>query len=127
MEINIKNSSHKQDSVDTTIEFRTISHLGILAPHNLSALRHQTQLTHIDFQHRSLRNNTQISIQGRLRVLFDAQNGKLERGLQFRVSNIGLLETQTGRTDKAFIFRGFTGEILTNKGNFVNSSFPRFF
>lgn len=43
------------------------------------------------------------------------------------MSDVGLFESQSRRTNIFLIFRGFSSEILSHKGYFVDFSFPGFF
>lgn len=42
------------------------------------------------------------------------------------MSHIRFFKSKTHRSDKSFMFWGFTGKVLTHKTHFINSSFPAF-
>ena len=62
-----------------------------------------------------------------LRVLFNAENGELEGGFQFRMGHVGLLEPEPSRANEPFIFRRLSCEILADESHLVDFAFPGFF
>ena len=65
----------------TTIHFRRVHDLGIFRPNDFTACSNHTQLARIDFNDRTLCQNTKLRVHWTLRVLLDSDNGQLESGL----------------------------------------------
>lgn len=66
-----------------------------LTPDNLSSLRDQAQLTDIDLYDCSFCNDSQRGVEGRGGILLYSKDGQAECGLQLRVRDMSLFETQT--------------------------------
>lgn len=56
---------------------------GLTGPNDLSSGRDETQLADVDFEDRTLGQDTQGGVQRGLRVLLHAEDGQLEGGLEF--------------------------------------------
>ena len=119
--------SHEQNRVNTTIIFRVVCHLRVLAPDNLATLGDQTKLGDVDLDHRSFCNDSQTREHGRTRVLFHPNNRQtkcrlkdiksalivtLTSNLELRMCDVRLFKPQRHWPDKTFIFRHFSRKIF---------------
>ena len=59
--------------------------------------------------------NYQIGVHNGGRVSLDTDDGQIKCRSQFRVSDVGLLETETGGPNEPFELWRFSGEILRNE------------
>lgn len=80
--------SDKQYSVDTTIVLGIVCDLCIPAPNNFAGSGRQTQLRHIDFKDSTFAQNTELCVEGVLRVLLDGDDGQLHRHRKLRMGNL---------------------------------------
>ena len=63
-----------QELVAFRSESRKSAYLGIASPNDLASSRSQTQLAHVDLDNSTLGQNTELCVQGVLRVLLDADD-----------------------------------------------------
>lgn len=100
--------------------------LRVSSPSNLARRRHNTQIRNIYLDNGTLGQDSQLGIQRVAGVFLDAQDRQLNCDVQRRVRDVGLLVTQTHRTDKSFVLDGTTCEIGSNESRLGDDSLPRF-
>lgn len=75
---------HRGDSrINTTVILGGVGHLGPFTPDNLTGGGNKTQLGNVDFDNRSLGQNTQLSVERVLGVLLDGKDGQLNSDSKF--------------------------------------------
>lgn len=94
---------YEQHRVDASIVLGVVCDLSILAPYNLARRRNQSQIRAVDLYDGPFCDYAQGRVERRLRVLFHSDELELERGLQFRVSNMRLFETQCCGPNKSLV------------------------
>lgn len=80
---------------DASVHLWIVGDLSVLSPNDLSSGRNHTELADIDFEDGALCENSKGCVEGRLRVLLDADDGKLEGRLELWMGNVGLLVPKT--------------------------------
>lgn len=70
--------------IDTAVVLGVVGNLGPFTPDDLAIGGDHTQLGDVDFEDRSLGQDTELSIQGVLGVLLDGKNGQLHSDGHFR-------------------------------------------
>lgn len=63
--------------IDTSVVLGVVGNLGPFTPDNLAVGGDHTQLGDVDFEDRSLGQDTELSVQGVLGVLLDGEDGQL--------------------------------------------------
>lgn len=85
----------EQNSIDASVVFWIIRHLGVFSPNHFSSLSYQAEFAGIHFDDRSFGNHAQLSVRRWRRILLDANNRQMKSGLQFWMGYVSFLETQT--------------------------------
>lgn len=90
---------------------RVVGDLSITTPGNFARRGHHTKIGNVDLDNGTLGQNTKLGIKGVAGVLLDAENGELDRDIEGRVGDVGLLVTETHGPDEAFVLDWASGEI----------------
>ncbi len=88
-------------------------------------MRDETQLGHVHLDHRSLRDHAQSRIHRALRVLLHTQDVQAERGLEFWVSDVSFLESETRGANEALVLGRLTSERVRHECHLVDHTLPR--
>lgn len=115
---------HQQDTVDAALILRVVSNLGIATPDDLSTSGYETKFADVDLDNGTLGQNTQLGVERVLRVLLDADDGELDSDTKLGVCDIGLLITETHRSNEALMLGVASSEVGSDKGRLGNHALP---
>lgn len=80
--------------VDTTVVLRVVSNLGPFTPDDLAVGGDHTQLGNVDLENCSLGQDTELCVQGVLRVLLDREDGQLHGDGHFGARKSAHIQTR---------------------------------
>ncbi len=74
----VESKIRTKDGIYTAIIFRIVGDLSVFSKYDFTTCCDETKLRNIHFDDSTLSHDPQLSVHGRLRVLFNAENGELE-------------------------------------------------
>mmetsp|Transcript_31690 Transcript_31690/g.69292 ORF Transcript_31690/g.69292 Transcript_31690/m.69292 type:complete len:273 (-) Transcript_31690:60-878(-) len=115
---------YKENGIDAAIVLGVVRHLRVLSPDDLARGGHQAEVGAIHLDDRPLCDHAERGVQRRLRILFDADEVELERGLELGVRHVRLFEAERRRPDEALEFWRLPCERLADEGHLVHHPLP---
>lgn len=116
----------KKDGVDATIVFGVVGDLSVFTPNHLTSGGGHAEFGNVDFDDGTFGQNTQLGVEGALRILLDTDDGQVERGLEFWVGDVRLVVTETHGTNETLELGWLSCEALSDKGGFGDHTLPPF-
>lgn len=100
---------HKKNSVDASVVFWVVCDLGIFTPDYFAAGRHKTKLANVDFNNSTFRDDSKLSVERGVGVLFHSNYRQAKGCFEFWMCHVCLLRSKSHGPNKPFIFRGLCG------------------